>query len=524
MPLPHHLLERSGHFTLTEHTALRLTPGSEPVARLLRETLAPATGLPLPAHADGQLALVLDPLLTGLGPEGYGLTVGAEAVLLRAATPAGLRNGVQTLRQALPPTALGDTPAPGVPWRLPLMEITDRPRFPWRGAMLDVARHFMPVAFLHRFVDLLALHKLNVFHLHLTDDQGWRMPVPRHPALTEVGAWRAESMVGRAGSRRYDGTPHGGAYTRAELTGLVEYAAERGVTVVPEIEMPGHTRAAIAAYPRLGNRPDRRLPVWPEWGVCDSVLGVHDAALDFCREVLDEVMDVFPARHVHIGGDECPTTEWAASDAALRRMRAEGLAGPAALRGWFLRQIANHLIDQGRTPVTWDEGDDEQLPPEVVTMAWRTGAHGAPAARSLARGHRVVLTPWERTYLDYPRSADPGEPLGQDGTVTVRDILAWDPVPVPLPEFGAGSGSVLGTQAQLWTEFAPTPADVEYLAFPRLAALAEVAWSPRRGTPGRNSRSFTARLAAHSARLDALGVNHRKPRRPPRRRADARLG
>nr|WP_228083979.1 beta-N-acetylhexosaminidase [Streptomyces sp. MA3_2.13] len=520
MPLPRHLLERSGHFTLTERTALRLTPGTEPVARLLRESLAPATGLPLPAHADGQLALALDPALTGLGPEGYGLTVGAEAVLLRAATPAGLRNGVQTLRQALPPPALGDTPAPGVPWRLPLTEITDRPRFPWRGAMLDVARHFMPMAFLHRFVDLLALHKLNVFHLHLTDDQGWRMPVPGHPALTEVGAWRAESMVGRAGSDRYDGTPHGGAYTRAELTGLVAYAAERGVTVVPEIEMPGHTRAAIAAYPHLGNHPERRLPVWPEWGVCESVLGVHDAALDFCREVLTEVMEVFPARHVHIGGDECPTTEWATSDAALRRMRAEGLTAPAALRGWFLRRIASHLIEHGRTPVTWDEGDG-QLPPEVVTMAWRTGAQGAHAARSMARGHRVVLTPWERTYLDYPRSADPREPLGQDGTVTMRDIHAWDPMPAGGP--GTAAGSVLGTQAQLWTEFAPTPADVEYLAFPRLAALAEVAWSPARAVPGRGSRSFAARLAAHGARLDALGVNHREPRRPPPSRATARF-
>ncbi|RMI38855.1 beta-N-acetylhexosaminidase [Streptomyces triticirhizae] len=516
IPLPRQLLERAGHFTLTPDTALRLTPGTEPVAELLRATLAPATGLPLPASADGRISLVVDRALAGLGPEGYGLTVGGEAVLLRAATAAGLRHGVQTLRQLLPPAALGARPARGIAWRLPRVEITDRPRFPWRGALLDVARHFQPVAFVRRFVDLLALHKLNVLHLHLTDDQGWRMPVAAHPALTEVGGWRAESMVGRAGSGRFDGVPHGGHYTRGELTELVAYAAERGVTVVPEIELPGHTRALLAAYPHLGNDPGRRLPVWTEWGVCPNVLGPHDAALDVCRDVLAEVMDVFPAEHVHIGGDECPTTEWETSPAALARARAEGLAGPAALRGWFLRRMATFLLDNGRTPVSWDEGEDGALPPEAVTMTWRSGAQ---TARAAARGHRVIATPWDRTYLDYPRSADPREPLGQDGVVPLEAIAGWDPAPADAPHADA----VLGTQAQLWTEFAPTPADVEYLAFPRLAALAEAAWSPAGAVPAHGARSLTARLVRHGARLDALGVHHRAPRRPPAHQDNAPL-
>ncbi|SOD64339.1 hexosaminidase [Streptomyces zhaozhouensis] len=508
IPLPHHLLERTGHFHLTADTALRLTPGTEPVAALLRATLAPSTGLSLPARADGKLSLVIDPALTGLGPEGYGLTVGSEAVLLRAGTLAGLRNGAATLLQLLPPAALGASPARDVVWRLPRVEITDRPRFPWRGAMLDVARHFQPLSFLKRFVDLLALHKLNVFHLHLTDDQGWRMPVAGHPALTEVGGWRAESMVGRAGSGRFDGVPHGGHYTRGELTELVKHAASRGVTVVPEIELPGHTRALLAAYPHLGNDPTRRLPVWTEWGVCRNVLGVSDAALELCREVLAEVMDVFPAEHVHIGGDECPTVEWESSPAALARVRAEGLSGPAALRGWFLRRMAEFLRENGRTPVSWDEGEEAALPPETLTMSWRAGEHTALAAR---RGHRVVATPWDRTYLDYPRSADPGEPLGQDGVVTLDAVAGFDPAPARLPHAEA----VLGTQAQLWTEFAPTPADVEYLAFPRLAALAEAAWSAPGAAPARGPRSLTERLVKHGERLDKLGVNHRTPHRPP---------
>jgi hexosaminidase len=228
-------------------TALRATPGAEPAARLLRRYLRPATGLPLPLSPTGTVLFALDEQLVGLGDEGYALTVGEQAVVLRARRVAGLLHGVQTIRQLLPVEALGETPAPGVRWAMPCLDVTDAPRLPWRGAMLDVARHFQPVRFLRRFVDLLALHKLTVLHLHLTDDQGWRMPVGAYPALTEVGGVRSSTQLGPAGSTRFDGVPHGGAYTTAELRGLVEYAAARGVRIVPEIDMPGHARAALAA-------------------------------------------------------------------------------------------------------------------------------------------------------------------------------------------------------------------------------------------------------------------------------------
>lgn len=236
VPRPRRLSARSGRFRLDRTTRLRVTPGAGPAAVLLRTLLAPATGLPLDSAADGAFVLALDPALTGLGDEGYGLTVSPQGVLLRAARPAGLLRGVQTVRQLLPYEALSGQPVRGVPWELPAVEITDVPRHAWRGSMLDVARHFQPVSYLQRYVDLLALHKLNVFHLHLTDDQGWRMPVAAHPRLTEVGGRRAESMVGPAGSDRFDGVPHGGSYTRAELRGLVAYAAERGVSVLPETD------------------------------------------------------------------------------------------------------------------------------------------------------------------------------------------------------------------------------------------------------------------------------------------------
>lgn len=217
--------------------------------------------------------------------------------------------------------------------------------------MLDVARHFQPPSSVRRYIDLLAFHKLNVLHLHLTDDQGWRMPSAAYPRLTEIGGHRARSMIGPAGSTTYDTTLHGGSYTRAELEDLVAHAARRGITVVPEIEMPGHVRAALAAYPELGNDPTRRLDVWTDWGVCDTILGVHDQVLDFCRTVLDEVMEIFPSPYIHVGGDECPITEWEDNPAAQDRIKAEGLSGAEALHGWFMGRIGEHLRAQGRKPV-----------------------------------------------------------------------------------------------------------------------------------------------------------------------------
>lgn len=499
VPRPDSVTARPGRFALDRRTGLRAGPGTEAAAALLRELLTPATGLALEPSPDGQIAFLLDPVEGDLGAEGYVLTVHPDAVLLRAAHPAGLLHGVQTLRQLLPPEALaagGAQPRKAGPdWSLPCVRITDRPRFAWRGAMLDVARHFQPVAYVRRFVDLLALHKLNVLHLHLTDDQGWRMPVAARPRLTEIGGRRAES----AG----DGTPHEGAYTRGELTGLVAYAARRGVSIVPEIEMPGHARAALAAYPGLGNRPEVRLEPWTRWGVCENVFGVHDAVLDLCRDVLDEVADVFPGPYVHVGGDECPTVEWERSPAARARIAAEGLSGPGALHGWFLEAVAAHLARLNRRPLGWTDTGGE-LPASFTALAWRDAEHGRAAA---LRGHDVIMAPYRSTYLDYPQSADPGEPRGQDGVLDLRGVYENEPTPAHWESEAARR--VLGTQAQLWTEYARTPAELEYLAFPRLCALADTAWSAHRDWP-----DFRRRLDHHETRLAALGVRGRSTQSP----------
>ncbi|MZD10042.1 family 20 glycosylhydrolase, partial [Streptomyces sp. SID5785] len=378
---------------------------------------------------------------------------------------------------------------------LPCVEITDVPRHRWRGFMLDVARHFQPVSLLRRYVELLALHKINVLQLHLTDDQGWRLPVPGYPRLTEVGGRRAESMVGPAGSTVFDGVPHEGAYTRRELTDLVAHAAAHGVTVVPEIELPGHARAAIAAYPELGTVPGRPVDVWTRWGVCDTVLGVHEPVFAFCRAVLDEVLDIFPAQHVHIGGDECPTTEWAASPAARARAAAEGLADTDALHGWFLRRVGEQLLEHGRTPVAWAE-TGEGLPPEFTVMTWREPEHTRIA---LKRGHRVISAQHRAAYLDYAQTGSPDEPPAQPGAVVDLPAVHGH---APPSEPGA-PGELIGMQAQLWSEFAVTPAQVDRLVFPRLCAFADRAWH---GSPSWSG--FQGRLVAHSARLAALGVRH----------------
>ncbi|MGW5400081.1 beta-N-acetylhexosaminidase [Streptomyces sp. NPDC003952] len=500
LPTPVELVPAAGHFTFTGRTTVHAPGGAAPAADLLRTLLAPATGLPLPAHPEGALSLLLDPAERGLGEEGYRLRVTPEEVRLLAARPAGLLHAVQTLRQLLPPEALADRPAPGTGWTVPCVDITDRPRHAWRGVMVDVARHFQPLELLLRTVDRLALHKFNVLHLHLTDDQGWRMPVDAYPRLTTIGSVRARSMLGRAGSGRFDDRPHGGAYTKDELRHLVAYAAERGITVMPEIEMPGHVRAALAAYPHLGNRPERRLDVWTEWGVCENILGVHDEVLDFCRTVLDETMDLFPSRYVHLGGDECPTVEWETSPAALARTAELGLAHPRELRGWFLAQAGAHLLANGRRPVCWAESGEGSLPKDFTVMPWRDADHGLTATRL---GHDVVMSPYRSTYLDYPQSDRADEPLGQDGAI-VDLPAAHANEPAPAQWTAAERDRVLGTQAQLWTEFVTTEERFDYLAYPRLCAIADRAWNPASDYSG----DFLPALARHRPRLAALGVHH----------------
>jgi hexosaminidase len=485
VPQPRRLTVHSGHFELAAATPLR---APQPLADLLRELLGPATGLSLP-DGDGGITLAVAEDAE-LGPEGYRLTVTPERVEATG-TEAGLRWAVQTLRQLLPVDVYASEPQGDACWTVPCVEIVDVPHYDWRGALLDVARWCHPIGFLYRFVDLMALHKLNTLHLHLTDDQGWRFEVRKYPRLTEVGGYRRESNAGHAREDRFDGTPHGGFYTQQELRDLVAYAARRGVRVMPEIDVPGHMQAAIAAYPELGNDPFAQLEVRTSWGISSHILNVAEETVTFVTDVLDELVEVFPFGYVHLGGDEVPPDEWLASPAAHERAAREALPAVEDLLGWWAGRLADHLAKHGRRAAFWDEVLDRGAPDGSLIFGWRDESRVAAAQ---AAGHEVVAVPQPYLYLDWAETAAAGEPLA---------IFA----PLPLAKvYGYQPGKVYGVQGQLWSEYHPTPELVEWRAYPRLSAAAEVGWS---APEPRDFTAFRGRLADHLTRLDVLKVNYR---------------
>ncbi|SDS71555.1 beta-N-acetylhexosaminidase [Jiangella sp. DSM 45060] len=498
IPLPLVHEARPGAFTVDDDTAIGADGDARRAAWLLHDVLTGAgVRAPVVPAADPVATIVLrlgDTVRDS--PEGYRLTVTPERVTIDGGTAAALARAVQTFRQLLPAAALRRAPVAAGPVEVGCGEIEDAPRFEWRGVHLDVARHFQPVGFVLKLIDLAALHRLNVVHLHLTDDQGWRVEVPAHPRLTEAGSWRTETAIGRR-TGTYDGTPHGGFFTLDDLREIVAYADARAVTVVPEIDLPGHVQAVLAAYPELGNT-GQPVEVRHTWGISENVLAPTDEALAFARDVLDTVLDVFPGPWVHLGGDEVPRTEWRASAAAAARAAELGLASVDELQSWFLRRLHDHVTTRGRRVVGWDEVvDDGGMPADTVVMAWRGSDHGVKA---MAAGHDVVMCPEDTTYFDHHQSDGVDEPLAIGGLTTVEDVAAWEPAG------GDGPGRLLGVQGQLWTEYLPTPSAVEYAAFPRLSALAEVAWTaPER----RDAADLLNRLPAHLERLDAAGVNYR---------------
>ena len=419
--------------------------------------------------------------------ESYRIEITPDGVTTVAGDAAGAFYAETTLRQLLDPDAFRAADIHSGAWVLPCGVVEDRPRFAWRGCLLDVARHFMPKAGVLRFVDLLAAHRLNVLHLHLTDDQGWRVEVPAYPRLTEVGAWRAGSWTGRPpdGTEEHDGRPHGGFYRSADLREIVAYAAARHVTVVPEVDVPGHSQAAIAAYPELGVT-GARLPVLTRWGISENVLNADESTVDFYRAVFTHVASLFPGEVICVGGDEVPATQWERSEPARARAASLGLA-PGGLHGWFVARMAAHLTDLGRRTLAWDEAA-AALPPDSIVASWHDGP--VPA------NHDVVLCPERATYLDHRQSDHPDEPIPVGHLRTLADVYGFAP-----PD------GVLGVQAQVWTEHLDDARRVDYATFPRLAAFAEVAWSP---PAGRSYAEFERRLVRdHLPRLDALGVEYR---------------
>lgn len=511
---------------LDRGTTLWAAEGTGGTERWLRGTLGSALGLPLPPGAEDDPDSVRLRLDDSLEPEAYRLAaVAGRGVEIRGGSPAGVFWGAQTLRQLLGPDAFRRAPLrPDAAHAVPAGVIEDAPRFRWRGLMLDVARHFMPKDGVLRYLDLMAAHKLNVLHFHLTDDQGWRIEIKRYPRLTEVGSWRARTRFGHRASPLWEDKPHGGHYTQDDIREIVAYAAERHIAVVPEIDVPGHSQAAIAAYPELGNTDvvdTAALTVWDDWGVNPNVLAPADTTLRFYEGVFEELLELFPAdavtstgfagfsRFVHIGGDECPKEQWRASPTAQARIAELGLAGEDELQAWFVGHFDAWLTARGRRLIGWDEILEGGLAAGAAVSSWRGYAGGIAAARA---GHDVVMCPEQEVYLDHRQAPGEDEPVPIGFVRTLEDVYRFEPVP---PELDAAEARhVLGAQANVWTEVMEDQARVDYQAFPRLAAFAEVAWSALPASAERDFADFERRMTAHYGRLEALGVRYRPPTGP----------
>jgi hexosaminidase len=505
IPQPSSVQSFEGSFELTSRTSIVVNNDTSDLGETLRGYLVPATGFPLQLSrraGNNSIVLRIDKRLTRLGDEGYDLRVDEHRIEIDSEKPAGVFYGMQTLRQLLPVSIFRMAVIQDDSWAVPCVTIEDIPRFSWRGVHLDVARHFMPKGFVMKFIDLMALNKLNVFHWHLTDDQGWRIEIKKYPELTRVGAFRKDSML-TYNPPTYEGKPHGGFYTQDDIREVVAYAAKRFVTVVPEIEMPGHSQAAIAAYPELGNsKKPMEVPV--SWGVVEDVFNVEDSTIRFLQDVLTEVMSLFPSRFIHIGGDEVPKRQWHDSAEAQELMTRRGLKDEQELQSWFIHQMDDFLTAHGRRLIGWDEILEGGLASGATVMSWRGEAGGIAAAKA---GHDVVMAPSGWTYFDHYQSKDQThEPHAIGGYLPLQKVYEYEPIPAALTTDEAKH--VLGAQAQLWTEYIPTPKQVEYMAFPRLCALAEVVWSPKES---RNYADFQRRLEMHVQRLQILGVNYRVP-------------
>ncbi|MEO8563928.1 MAG: family 20 glycosylhydrolase [bacterium] len=454
------------------------------------------------------LSLVLAPADSAAGLESYRFDVTARGITIAAPRAAGLFYGIQTLRSLLQAErARTDTVAGAAAPRqatLRGIHIADAPRFSYRGLHLDVGRHFFDAQFVKRFIDVMSRYKYNTFHWHLTEDQGWRIEIKKYPRLTQIGSCRKESLVGRGrGPYVGDGVPHCGFYTQAQIRDVVAYAKAHHVTIIPEIEMPGHSKAVLAAYPELGCTPGP-FEVRTRWGVDEDIVCPSEKTFEFEQNVLSEVIDLFPGTYIHIGGDEAPKARWQASELAQSVIKREGLKDEHELQSYFIRRIEKYLTSRGRRLIGWDEILEGGLAPQATVMSWRGIAGGIAAARA---NHDVIMTPGSHTYFDHTEGDERFEPLNIGGYLPIDTVYSYEPIPADSLTADQAR-HILGAQAQHWTEFMASTQQVEYMAYPRALAMAEVLWTPK---ALRDWEGFRRRLLPSILALDALGVRNRFP-------------
>ncbi|NOX87819.1 MAG: family 20 glycosylhydrolase [Calditrichaeota bacterium] len=512
IPKPFTAELKRGSFTFSGKTIFAFTqPDIKEEVNFLADFILKKQGIrpsvvkkPISSLGGNFVFFTLNPEMRNSAAEGYRLEVKADRILITAKDKAGLFYGIQTLRQLLPP----EFENPGSDrneWQIPCVIIEDRPRYPWRGMMLDVSRHFFSKEFVKKFIDYLAFHKMNYFHWHLCDDQGWRIEIKKYPKLTEVGAWRVdrEDQPWRTREEQKPGekATYGGFYTQDDIREIVEYARRRHVTIVPEIEMPGHTRAALAAYPQFSctGGPFTVLP-GGYWPIRDIYCAGKDSTFLFLEDILKEVMDLFPGKYIHIGGDEADKANWEICPDCRRRMKEENLASVEELQSYFIRRMEKFINANGRKLIGWDEILQGGLAPRATVMSWRGYEGGIEAARS---GHDVIMTPTSHCYFDYYQGPRDLEPEAIGGYLPLSKVYRFEPTPDSLTAEEAKH--VLGGQANLWTEFIPTPEQAEYMTFPRIAAMSEALWSFEKN---KDWDDFAARLTSYLQRLDALNINY----------------
>jgi hexosaminidase len=511
IPRPLNMEVSKGKFHLNENTKIIVNHDDVQqtgVAAYLVELISPSTGfrpqvITQSSPEENSVYLKIDESVTG-DRGGYHLQVNDLNVIITAPEPVGLFYGVQTLRQLLPVEIESNVVQPGFDWTVPAVEISDEPAFPYRGLHLDVSRHFFPISFIKKYIDLLALHKMNVFHWHLTDDQGWRLEIKKYPGLQEIASQRKETLLGHGLKKPfvYDGKPYGGYYTQEEVKEVVKYAEERFVTVIPEIEMPGHAQAVLAAYPHLGCTGGPYETV-TRWGVFPEVFCAgKEETFQFLEDVLLEVIELFPSQYIHIGGDECPKTRWEDCEFCQARIQAEGLKNEQELQSYFVHRMEEFLNQHGRNIIGWDEIMEGGLASGATVMSWQGEKGGIEAAKM---GHDVIMTPVSHLYFDYYQTDPEGEPLAIGHFLPLEKVYSYHPVPDTLTREEAKF--IIGAQGNLWSEYIKTPEHAEYMAFPRAIALAELVWTP---VESKNYEDFLARLKNHYKRLDMLDVNYFK--------------
>ncbi len=507
VPKPQQLQAQSGQFVFNQMTAIRYNtdnPKLQWVVDFIRNRFGVPTGFAFKRSVNADtnvIILKIDSLIKG--PDGvYSLNIFPQKIEAYAPTARGLFYAMQTVRQLLPAAIESRDTVSGVQWSVPCAKIKDSPRFKYRGLHLDVARHFFPVKFIKKYIDLIAFDKMNYFHWHLTDDQGWRIEIKKYPKLTQTSAWRKQTLVGFGGQKPYiyDGERYGGYYTQDQIREVVDYARKRFVTILPEIEMPGHSLAALAAYPELGCTGGP-YQVAQRWGVFKDVYCAgNEKTFKFLENVLSEVVDLFPGKYIHIGGDECPKDRWKTCPKCQARIRAEGLKDEHELQSYFIQRIEKFLLTKNRYIIGWDEILEGGLAPQATVMSWRGEKGGIAAAQ---QHHDVIMTPGPFCYFDHYQADPRTQPLAIGGFLPMKKVYAYDPVPKELTADEAKY--ILGVQGNVWSEYLLNDKYVEYMAYPRACALAEVAWTNKEN---KNWQDFLSRMQGVYQHLDALNVNY----------------